>query len=488
KTFKSLVQMLGDELLMVNSGRAMWKSTDQGKTWQQIRIDCPSDCGMDVAGPDYEFSHFEDPLHGMMLFQMNERWRIERTADAGKIWSLDEKDWKYDEKKFLSIIHAGPQAHVYWGNDAIYKSGPLPMDEELIVRLLNRKATHQNLAHLRRVFYVISPDDVFVKEPIWWAWEPNDCLLRSRDGGKTYERTFLTLGFHNIFAHDPRHVWAVGYGGRLSRTEDGGGHWTHSWLPTDVDLHGVYFLNEKRGWVGGGTTAPGCVLQTDDGGVTWNPPVEIQKKTEDKIGIPETVQGIAFRDASEGWVVTHGTTWPPRGVCHEYGRLLHTKDGGSTWIADYEGSPLMAITRRGGTLVAVGYRLGRSQDGTNWQWHGSATFPSRSVAFADDARVFIAGFSSDDAGRTWCRMANAPPAQCVAFGTHVVGWLGGSFRNADEEDGLFFTPDGGSSWQPCKVLNLQRAGNNGAWDALTAVDAFHAWAISRCSLARLHKR
>jgi photosystem II stability/assembly factor-like uncharacterized protein len=63
------------------------------------------------------------------------------------------------------------------------------------------------------------------------------------------------------------HAWAVGRpGSALLHSADDGKTWEVLKTGQPLPLHGVYFLDQKRGWAVGEL---GCILHTIDGGVTW---------------------------------------------------------------------------------------------------------------------------------------------------------------------------------------------------------------------------
>ncbi|MDQ3134305.1 MAG: YCF48-related protein, partial [Acidobacteriota bacterium] len=97
-------------------------------------------------------------------------------------------------------------------------------------------------------------------------------LLATNDGGETW-RSALRPGGLNASARlnaicfsDGRHGWAVGSGGAVIHTANGGRTWQAQATPTDADLYDVKFLNEREGWAVG---AQGTLLHTADGGARW---------------------------------------------------------------------------------------------------------------------------------------------------------------------------------------------------------------------------
>lgn len=64
--------------------------------------------------------------------------------------------------------------------------------------------------------------------------------------------------------------WAVGHGGSLRRTDDGGASWTPVALPLRAGerpiLRGISFCEPDHGWIAGEL---GTIFRTRDGGTTW---------------------------------------------------------------------------------------------------------------------------------------------------------------------------------------------------------------------------
>jgi photosystem II stability/assembly factor-like uncharacterized protein len=68
-----------------------------------------------------------------------------------------------------------------------------------------------------------------------------------------------------LYFHTPQLGWAVGSGGTLLKTVDGGKRWKKVVSGTTASLSGVFFLDEKQGWAVG---ANGTIRQSQDGGNT----------------------------------------------------------------------------------------------------------------------------------------------------------------------------------------------------------------------------
>jgi photosystem II stability/assembly factor-like uncharacterized protein len=179
-------------------------------------------------------------------------------------------------------------------------------------------------------------------------------ILVSDDGGGSWTqaevptRTLLT----GIFMHDRQLGWAVGHDHVVLRTRDGGLTWERVYAAPEREhpLLDVWFADDRRGLAVG---AYGELLTTADGGDTWEPrPVH----AEDDFHLNQIV---AARE---------GTLY----VAAESGRLYRSGDGGTTWEglpSPYQGSFFGLLPLSDGALLAFGLRghLYRSRDqGHTW--------------------------------------------------------------------------------------------------------------------------
>ncbi|KAK3284703.1 hypothetical protein CYMTET_7663 [Cymbomonas tetramitiformis] len=145
-----------------------------------------------------------------------------------------------------------------------------------------------------------------------------DTILRTTDGGAHWHGMSTRTSGMNMYAIDMlncSHGWVVGFQdlgtgeGRLLRTEDGGGSWTYQSYRPAVALYGVHFHTELVGWaVGQG----GTILQTLDGGELW-----------------EAARGCGtsmdFNSVAVDPVTLFGF------VVGEGGQICLSEDGGTSW-------------------------------------------------------------------------------------------------------------------------------------------------------------
>ena len=95
-------------------------------------------------------------------------------------------------------------------------------------------------------------------------------ILYSEDDGQNWQqgkvpsRALLT----GVFMHDEKLAWAVGHDATILRSRDGGKHWQRVYYDPDMEspLLDVWFKDEHSGYAIG---AYGLFLETQDGGDSW---------------------------------------------------------------------------------------------------------------------------------------------------------------------------------------------------------------------------
>ena len=229
------------------------------------------------------------------------------------------------------------------------------------------------------------------------------------------------------------------------------------WVATKVgnaglDLNTVYFLDSKRGWVGGDQ---GFLSRTEDGGQTW---------TRQQVGTTSAINDIYFRDKEAGFLLAGNT-------------IFVTHDDGAQWVqsrkflpTEFEGADVelysvrFSSKKRGWVVGSVSEKdrvidsiLVYTDDaGETWRRQRA---PSRleliHVDFVNDRRGWIVGdggtiLNTVDAGLTWTKQtANTTNTLYhVDFRDDKNGWVVG------ERGTLLRTSDGGQTWS-VSVTNVQ---------------------------------
>jgi photosystem II stability/assembly factor-like uncharacterized protein len=233
------------------------------------------------------------------------------------------------------------------------------------------------------------------------------------------------------------------------------------------DLNTVYFLDTKRGWVGGDG---GYLSRTDDGGETW---------TRQTVGTTDAINDIYFRDKEAGFLLAGST-------------IFITRDNGIRWQAsrsflptEFEGAEVELYSvrfssKKKGWVVGSISRGDRVVDsilvytddaGETWRRQRA---PSRTelihVDFVNDKRGWIVGaggtiLNTVDAGDTWTKQTSGSTATIyhIDFRDDKKGWAVG------ERGTILRTTDGGDTWSSVPInskttlLSVQFLNDDEGW-------------------------
>jgi len=237
--------------------------------------------------------------------------------------------------------------------------------------------------------------------------------------------------------------------------------------PAGRDLNTVYFLDSKRGWVGGDG---GFLSRTDDGGQTWAPQA---------VGTKQAINDIYFRDKEAGFLLAGNT-------------IFVTRDNGTRWDvarsflpAEFEGAEVelysvrFSSKKKGWVVgsvskhdVVVDSILVYTDDaGETWRRQRA---PSRTelihIDFVSDKRGWIVGdggtiLRTTDAGETWIRQDSKTTATLyhIDFRDEKRGWAVG------EHGTILRTADGGETWSlvptgaKVTILSVQFLNDSDGW-------------------------
>lgn len=250
-------------------------------------------------------------------------------------------------------------------------------------------------------------------EEVWavgYDGEHTRRAYHSKDGGATWGAVEVPGNgstFTSVSFPDAQHGWAVGGGGLVIRTTDGGKSWRLLKPPTTVDLQTVHFINPQVGFVAGRAAL-------------------LTRETDELTGSAE---------------------------------ILRTRDGGETWQRSYrEEQPgnffqITSLSESVALAVLDGNRLLRTEDqGETWAQVPTDAKYVTSVASAPDGVGWLVGpqgglRSSDDGGKTWRR----PPSlaengasqdlEAISFNSKGQGLAVGKAGT------VALTHDGGKTWE-----------------------------------------
>ncbi len=221
--------------------------------------------------------------------------------------------------------------------------------------------------------------------------------------------------------------YAVGAGGTILKTTDGGATWTAQNSGTTRNLRGVYFLDNSTGFAVGDN---GTALKTTDGGGTW---------TTMNVGTTDNLTDVAFPG-------TRGIGYISS-VSRQMASKIHkTTNYGGNWTAlTIPGSIVSLQTLHfldeqiGFAAGLNGYIIRTTDGGSSFTWLPPGTSEHiMTVAFVpgNPAVGFFAGSNgmirqTQDTGSTWQELFIPPPpggtfnALCIPVNVNNI-YLGGA--------------------------------------------------------------
>ena len=240
-------------------------------------------------------------------------------------------------------------------------------------------------------------------------------------------------------------VVAVGERGLVALSDDDGQSWRQARTPSSTTLTAVHLVDRSTGWaIGHG----GVILATQDGGENWVVQADGRQlaqlahaAAQARSTAADPRAAASLKDAA--LLVTDGPDKPlldlhftdsQRGVVvGAYNLFFETSDGGRTWTSalDRLDNPksqhLYAVRSRGDTWLLAGEQglLFRSRDGGKTfqrlasPYAGSWFALAASHGLATQGEWFLAGlrghvFRTTDDGDTWAAVTGAPPASFVS--------------------------------------------------------------------------
>lgn len=284
------------------------------------------------------------------------------TEDGGMTWS---------------VIHSGTDRALYSMDFVSDREGWITGQDGIILHTSDGGKTWER-QNSGTVLYLFAVD--FINEREGWIAGDKATHLHTKDGGKTWrihkmakpaglsvEEALIEQDpiLYDVQFVDRQNGWIVGEFGKIYHTADGGGTWVEQQgsliggdLIDALDLptfFGVHFLDASTGVAVG---LEGRIARTTDGGATWR-----FDRFESDIPLADPLfRPLLFADGT-GWAVgaagevvrqyTQGRPWQRASLGMEvvswmrglyfvdknngwivgaYGLILHTTDGGKTWL------------------------------------------------------------------------------------------------------------------------------------------------------------
>jgi photosystem II stability/assembly factor-like uncharacterized protein len=229
----------------------------------------------------------------------------------------------------------------------------------------------------------------------------------------------------------------------LSQSASAG--WSKQRVNSFAWFQGIYFLNEKKGWITGGN---GTIMTTEDGGDTW-------KKMAS--GTADTIREVYFSDEQNGWLLCERDRYNMGTKAPSY--LLKTTDGGAHWINIElgNGSPALVSIffgkdKKGWAVGESGAVFSMTDNGDVWRKRVAPTvYAVFDGAFSSEYNGCLVGgggtiLFTEDGGQLWNVATvfgqSETKLNAVFFADKRNGWTVGS------QGKIFNTTNGGKSWRP----------------------------------------
>lgn len=256
-----------------------------------------------------------------------------------------------------------------------------------------------------------------------WAVGDGGRILRTLDGGAEWslQSSGASSALNAVWFTSDVEGWAVGNNGTVLHTTSSGGSWTRLLnAGASEHLNDVHFTHRDTGWVVG---ANGVILRTANRGISW------QRVTPTAFDL----HGVSFAVGRYGWAVG------------DNGVILGTHDGGLRWYTvqpAVTGTSLRAVWRasvaRANAAGAAGVvpRTVAAADSASWLLTNAGAafdlygvcFPVPAVGYAVGSNAGGAVLRSDDNGSSWIpQLSNSGfRLEDVFFVDEQRGWAVGA--------------------------------------------------------------
>ena len=247
-----------------------------------------------------------------------------------------------------------------------------------------------------------------------------------------------------VFFLDEKRGWVGGDKGYLSRTDDGGRSWVRQLVETTDGINDIYFRDKEVGFL----LAGNAIFSTRDNGTRWTEVRRFLPREFD--GAEVELYSVRFSSKKKGWVV--GSVSKSDVVVDSI--LLFTENGGETWRRQRAPSRLELIhidfdnDKRGWIVGTGGTILATVDAGENWtKQESKVTGTIYHVDFRSEKKGLAVGdrgtiLRTADGGLTWTQVEISKRSTLlnVQFVNDKDGWAVGRSGT------ILRTDDGGATW------------------------------------------
>lgn len=251
-----------------------------------------------------------------------------------------------------------------------------------------------------------------------------------------------------VYFLNEKRGWIGGDNGFLSRTEDGGRTWAKQVVETTDGINDIYFRDKEAGFL----LAGNAIFATRDNGTRWTEVRRFLPREFD--GANVELYSVRFSSKKKGWVVGSVSKHQNKRDVVIDSILLFTENGGETWQRQSAPSRLELIhidfdnDKRGWIVGTGGTILATVDAGESWtRQESKVTGTIYHVDFRSEKKGLAVGekgtiLRTADGGLNWTQVEVKKPSTLlnVEFVNDKEGWAVG--RNGT----ILRTDDGGATW------------------------------------------
>ena len=421
-------------------GSPIYKTTDGGSTW--IRQE---------SGTNYE-------LTSVRFIDNNTGWVIGvggvilKTDNGGDNWVAQQSNTDYKFTTLQSIYLENKNEGIVVGTNGR-------------VRMTTNGGDYWNALGVDTkydLFHVCYTDSLtrWIVGKFITIDEDHTLFLKTTDKGETWRPiSVLDYNLNSVFFINSDVGWAVGTGGVIFKTIDGGNSWHFQNSLTSSTLNSVKFYDADNGWI---TSGDGKILRTIDGGETWFGVINQKSKP---------LYSIRFVNNNFGCAV---------GGDFDRGVVLLTNNSGLNWT--YKQDPILNqtamysncfINSQTGWIIGWDKIYKTNNGGVSWtQQTTDITDGFSDIQFYDQNIGWIVGkngviLKTTDSGDNWESISSGVSEELcfISFINSKIGWLSGGNGT------ILKTITGGNTW------TIQESGNSNKLNSLFFIDDMLGWSV-----------
>ncbi len=268
--------------------------------------------------------------------------------------------------------------------------------------------------------------------------------IKSQQGWVATKVASAGPDLNTVYFLDDKRGWVGGDKGFLSRTDDGGHTWVNQVVETTDGINDIYFRDKEIGFL----LAGNAIFATRDNGNRWTQVRRFLPREFD--GADVELYSVRFSSKKKGWVV--GSVSKSDSVIDSI--LLFTDNGGETWQrqkapsrlelihVDFDNDKRGWIVGNGGTILATvdgGQTWTSQQSGVaNTIYHIDFRSEKKGLAVGEKGTIL----RTSDGGLQWTvvELKKRSTLLNVQFVNEREGWAVGRGGT------ILRTDDGGATW------------------------------------------